>query len=309
MATTGVLRPGHVQLRVMDMEEAVKFYKDVLGLVETGRDGSGRVYFKAWDERDHSSVILQQSDRAGLDHVAFKVLDVATLNKLESDLRAYGVNTERIPAGELLETGERIRFEIPTGHFVDLYTYKKDVGNCMPYTNPVPWVPQTEHGMAPVRLDHLALAGPNVAEAKKLFADVLGFYVTEHVLLEDGINDLAVFMTCSTKVHDIAFVALGNEPGMLHHVAFLQDSWERVLRCADIYAMNGFAVDMGPTRHGVSRGTTVYGFDPSGNRIENFCGGYIPYPDYQPLKWTWDQAGSALLYHDRTLAKLSDSLT
>ena len=38
MAMTGVLRPGHAQIRVLDMEESVKFYTEVMGLVETGRD-------------------------------------------------------------------------------------------------------------------------------------------------------------------------------------------------------------------------------------------------------------------------------
>ena len=55
MAMTGVLRPGHAQVRVLDLNEAVRFYRDVLGLVETGRDAQGRVYFKCWDERDHNS--------------------------------------------------------------------------------------------------------------------------------------------------------------------------------------------------------------------------------------------------------------
>ena len=62
MATTGVMRPGHIQLRVLDLDESVEFYKNVLGLVETGRDAAGRVYFKAWDERDHNSVILRQAE-------------------------------------------------------------------------------------------------------------------------------------------------------------------------------------------------------------------------------------------------------
>ena len=39
MAMTGVLRPGHISLRVLDLEEGIKFYKDTLGLLETGRDG------------------------------------------------------------------------------------------------------------------------------------------------------------------------------------------------------------------------------------------------------------------------------
>ena len=49
MAMTGVLRPGHAQIRVLDMEESVDFYTNVMGLKETGRDKSGRVYFKTWD--------------------------------------------------------------------------------------------------------------------------------------------------------------------------------------------------------------------------------------------------------------------
>ena len=109
MALTGVLRPGHVQVRVLDMAEAKQFYGNVLGLVETGTDAQGRVYYKTWDERDHNSVIIRQADRAGLDFMGFKVLDVPTLNKFEADLKAYGLKTERVPAGDLLETGERVR--------------------------------------------------------------------------------------------------------------------------------------------------------------------------------------------------------
>ena len=43
----GVMRPGHVQIRVMDMAAAVRHYRDVVGLVETHRDASGRVLRRA----------------------------------------------------------------------------------------------------------------------------------------------------------------------------------------------------------------------------------------------------------------------
>jgi catechol 2,3-dioxygenase-like lactoylglutathione lyase family enzyme len=108
---TGVLRPGHAQLRVLDLEEAVHFYTEVIGLKETGRDAQGRVYFKAWDERDHNSLILREADSAGMDFFAFKVADKATLDKLDADLQAFGLKTERIPAGEMLETGERVEYQ------------------------------------------------------------------------------------------------------------------------------------------------------------------------------------------------------
>ncbi|CAG4885423.1 Metapyrocatechase [Georgfuchsia toluolica] len=301
MALTGVLRPGHAALRVLDLEESVNFYGNVLGLIETGRDKQGRVYFKAWDERDHNSIVLHQADRAGIDYFGFKVANKSTLEKLDSDLRAYGVKTERIPAGEMLETGERVRFEIPSGHLIELYAEKKDFGNGMPYVNPEAWaVALADKGIAPTRFDHCLLYGPDIEKVQKLFEEVLGFYLTEHVVLEDGQTDLAIFMATSNKAHDIAFVR-HPEPGKLHHVSFLLESWERVLRAADLMSMNRVSIDIGPTRHGITRGTTIYAFDPSGNRFETFNGGYQTYPDCKPLKWTIDEVGPAIFYHDRKL--------
>ncbi|HEY3433356.1 MAG TPA: catechol 2,3-dioxygenase [Rhodocyclaceae bacterium] len=300
MGMNGVLRPGHVQLRVLDLEEGVHHYGTVLGLQETGRDKQGRVYFKAWDERDHNSVVLRQSDRAGIDHFAFKVANPGTLEKLDSDLRAYGVNTERVPAGEMLETGERVRFEIPSGHLIELYAEKTDVGNGMPYVNPEAWTPEAERGVAPIRMDHCLLYGPDIEKVQRIFEDVLGFYLVEHVVLEDGKTDLAIWLSTSIKAHDIAFVR-HPEPGRLHHISFLLDSWEKVLRAADLLSMSRVPIDMGPTRHGITRGSTIYAFDPSGNRFETFCGGYQAYPDGHPITWTMDQVGPAIFYHDRKL--------
>ncbi|MHB1373648.1 MAG: catechol 2,3-dioxygenase [Thauera sp.] len=300
MAMTGVLRPGHIALRVLDLEEGINFYKNTLGLVETGRDGQGRVYFKAWDEREHNSVLIREAESAGVDFFAFKVADKATLDKLDADLQAFGLKTERIPAGEMLETGERVRFEVPSGHLIELYAEKTDIGNGQSYVNPDPWIPDAERGIAPSRMDHCLLYGPDIEKVQEIFEKVLGFYLVEHVVMEDGKTDLAIWLSCSTKAHDIAFVR-HPEPGKLHHVSFKLDSWEKVLRAADIMSMNRISIDIGPTRHGITRGTTIYAFDPSGNRFETFCGGYDTYPDYKTITWTWDEVGAGIFYHDRKL--------
>ena len=300
MAMTGVLRPGHISLRVLDLEEGINFYKNTLGLVETGRDSQGRVYFKAWDEREHNSVLIREAESAGVDFFAFKVADRATLDKLDADLQAFGLKTERIPAGEMLETGERVRFEVPSGHLIELYAEKTDIGNGQSYVNPDPWIPDAEHGIAPTRMDHCLLYGPDIEKVQEIFEKVLGFYLVEHVVMEDGKTDLAIWLSCSTKAHDIAFVR-HPEPGKLHHISFKLDSWEKVLRAADIMSMNRISIDIGPTRHGITRGTTIYAFDPSGNRFETFCGGYDTYPDYKTITWTWDEVGAGIFYHDRKL--------
>lgn len=290
MALTGVTRPGHLQLRVLDLDEALHFYKEVLGLVETARGSDGRVYLKTFEERDHHSIILRQADEAGMDFIGFKVLNEATLDQLEKSLNDYGVATTRLAAGEMLETGQRVRFEIPTGHQVELFATKKILGNPFGDYNPKPYLAGMDHGISPIRFDHALLYGPNVNAAMDLFNNVLGFHLTEYVTLPETDIKGAIWLACSNKAHDIAFVEHG-EPGKFHHVAFLMDSWERVLRAADIMSANDVPIDIGPTRHGITRGGTIYAWDPSGNRIETFQGGVAPYPDWGPVRWDWGGLG------------------
>jgi len=299
MAMTGVLRPGHAQLRVLDLEESVKFYTDTFGLVETGRDNQGRVYFKCHDERDHNSFIIREADSAGMDFYGFKVLDNETLDQLEKDLNDYGVPTERMPAGDLLETGERIRFTAPTGHIFELYAEKTEVGDSLGYLNPDVII-EGRKGISPLRLDHWQIHGSDLDGSRDLFINVLGFSLVERIVSEDGQTDLAVWITCSCKAHDIAFVR-DERDNTLHHSAFLLETWDHVLKAADLMAAKRVSIDIGPLRHGITRGTTIYAFDPSGNRFETFCGGYNFYPDMKPYTWTEDEMGAAIFYHTRAL--------
>jgi catechol 2,3-dioxygenase len=65
--------------------------------------------------------------------------------------------------------------------------------------------------------------------------------------------------------------------------------------------MTDTSIDIGPTRHGLTHGKTIYFFDPSGNRNEVFCGGDYTYPDHKPVTWQAEQLGKAIFYHDRVL--------
>lgn len=49
------------------------------------------------------------------------------------------------------------------------------------------------------------------------------------------------------------------------------------------YAVDDVSVDVGPTRHGITRGTTICFFDPSGNRNEVFSGGYQTFKDFPAI--------------------------
>lgn len=102
------------------------------------------------------------------------------------------------------------------------------------------------------------------------------------------------------KAHDIAFVN-HPEPGKFHHVAFELEDWKDVGNAADIITRYNISIDIGPTRHGITRGQTIYFFDPSGNRNEVFAGGYTYYPDLLTRAWDERDVGKAIFYYERQL--------
>ena len=295
----GVMRPGHVQLRVLDMSKALEHYVELLGLIEMDSDDQGRVYLKAWTEVDKFSVVLREADEPGMDFMGFKVVDEDALRQLERDLTAYGCAVEQLPAGELNSCGRRVRFQAPSGHHFELYADKEYTGKWgVNEVNPEAW-PRDLKGMAAVRFDHALMYGDELPATYDLFTKVLGFYLAEQVLDENGTR-VAQFLSLSTKAHDVAFIH-HPEKGRLHHVSFHLETWEDLLRAADLISMTDTSIDIGPTRHGLTHGKTIYFFDPSGNRNEVFCGGDYNYPDHKPVTWTTDQLGKAIFYHDRIL--------
>ncbi|MEK9816468.1 MAG: VOC family protein, partial [Limnobacter sp.] len=99
---------------------------------------------------------------------------------------------------------------------------------------------------------------------------------------------------------DVAFIRQPRK-GAFPRASVILDLWGEVLKAADIISKKKVSLDLGPTRHGITRGETIYFFDPSGNRNEVFAGGYIHYPDKPVITWTSDDLGRAIFYHDRKL--------
>ena len=292
----GVLRLSHVDITAPDLELAVAYYTEVLGLEVTERTDD-RVFLKCWDERDHHCLAIREAPRVGIDRFAFKVDGPGDLEHFEARAAGAGAAVERISAGEEVGQGESIRFELPSGHEMELVHQVEKVGGRLPLLNPPPIVPDLV-GIAPPRIDHILVHAEEVPEAARFFREVLDFRLTEQ-LLDGGGHQTIAFLERSAKPHDIAFVQGPN--GALHHFAFWLDDWDHVRRAADLLAYHGVSIDVGPTRHGLTRGNTIYFFDPMGTRNEVFSGGYRPDPDFPTITWTEDRAGRAVFYYEGVL--------
>lgn len=118
---------GHVSLFVRDLDAAVAFYRDLLGLRETGRGKGGRIAFLSAGVHHHDvSLEVARTDGAtppkgapGLYHIAFCVgRSRRDLEAARAECAARGL----APFGEQAE-GRTPCFCVhdPDGHEVELY--------------------------------------------------------------------------------------------------------------------------------------------------------------------------------------------
>lgn len=298
MAVRGVLRPGFVQFRIRDPERALVHYRDRVGLDFVCRGPDDRLYLKGYDEFDRHSVVLREAETPGLDAMGWRVDREETLIELEHRLKETGVEVSSVEPGEQPGVGRRIAFSSPTGHRFEFYADIEASERGPLVENPDLWR-EEPRGMRPIRFDHCLLYGPDIDGAAQIFREALDFNVTE-VCRDEGGDLLAIFLSCSNKPHDVAFIRHA-DPGKLHHVAFLVEDWTDIGRAADIMARYDIPIDIGPTRHGMTRGQTIYFFDPSGNRNEVYAGGYTYYPDHPVRTWSADQTGKGIFYYERAL--------
>jgi catechol 2,3-dioxygenase len=245
-------------------------------------------------------LIIRPGAEPGIEHVAFKTLDDDTLTEVATKLNHLGIKTQELAENALPRSGRRVEFTFPTGHTAHLYAEKEQCGNSIPLRNPgaIP-PPGTIRGMRASRLDHCLLGGGDIDGSAAILRDAFGWANSEKLIDHETEATIATFWTGSNKPHDIAFVRQP-EDNRFHHASFLLDSVNDVYHAADLMGYYDIPVDVGPTRHGITRGATIYFFDPSGNRNEVFTDGYLHYPDTPTLVWDTSRLGQATFAHDNT---------
>ena len=109
---------GHLEVLTPKPEETLRFFVDVLGMTESGRQGDS-VYLRAWDDYERYSLKLTGSNTSGLGHAAFRARSPQALQRRVGALQGsgYGVGWHE---GELGH-GPAYRFHDPDGHLIELY--------------------------------------------------------------------------------------------------------------------------------------------------------------------------------------------
>jgi catechol 2,3-dioxygenase len=300
---SAVIRLGYVHMRVTDLEEARNHYSNTLGM-EVVHEEPGKLYLKCWAEWDHHSLVLEEGG-VGMVKFGYKVEDAEALTDFEARIHKFGATTTRFSKGDGLAVGEGLRITMPSEHTMDLYYDMEYSGTDTGVINPEAW-PRSVRGVGTHWIDHALIAVEDPALVERFMGECLDFRIAERAIVSMEQPDLiGSWMTCGESPHDLAFV--GGPNGKVHHFAYHLDDWAAILRAGDIFSMDDVPIDVGPTRHGITRGQTIYFFDPAGNRNEVFAGlGYRVHKDFPTISWTADQLAKGIFYHAR---ELSDTFT
>jgi len=274
-----IVKAGHIELLVTDLQEAKRFYADTLGFVVTETDRS-HVYLRGLEDRHHHCLTLTESGAPGVGHFAFRVASEPGLKAIEGLVKAKGGFTRWVEAGDEKGQGKALMTEDPFGFPVEFYTKMADEE----------WMLQkfqNYRGARVMRLDHFNVMLPDAAAAYEWYVKGLGFGCTE-ITETEGLNPelWAAWLRRKHTCHDIALTT-GKGP-RVHHAGFTVADRASIMDAADLLAASGYlrSMERGPGRHGVSNAFFLYLRDPDGNRIELYTGDYISAdPDWVPIKW------------------------
>lgn len=104
-------RIEHARIGVENLETAVSFYRDALGLVEL--EQTDDVVYLGCGRDDNYDVALVEG-ATGIEHFAVRATDATVVDSYERRLERSDVSVERVDAGEPgQEAG--VRFSLPSG--------------------------------------------------------------------------------------------------------------------------------------------------------------------------------------------------
>jgi catechol 2,3-dioxygenase len=277
---------GHVELLTPKPDESLRFFVDVLGMSVTDRAGES-VYLRGWGDYERCTLKLTAAATGGVGHIAWRAVSPAALERRVRALADSGLGLGWRDGD--IGHGPAYRFTDPDGHAMEIYyeaeRYQAPPGERAALKNQPQRYPG--RGVGVRRLDHVNVLCQEVTPNRIFMEERLGFRLREQVVLDDG-TEAGAWISVTPLAHDIAYTLDATRArARLHHVAYWLDTREEVLRGADIFLEHGIFIETGPSKHALTHAFFLYAYEPGGNRIELFSGGYLIFaPDWQPVVWT-----------------------
>ncbi|MEU0797536.1 VOC family protein [Amycolatopsis sp. NPDC005961] len=252
----GISQVAHAELAVADLDEAIGFHTDVLGMRELGRaDGAVRLSVGI----DGGCDLVLTAGGTGVRRFALRVDDVADLDRYAKRLAEAGVATET-RTDEHPGVVQALRFQAPSGHAMELAVLSTGPQYVHPAKAP------HRGGIRALDFDHITVQAQDPKPLVDFLVELLDFQVSDIFAPAPGVIG-AAWCRASTLHHDIAIISTPEAGKSLHHYALGMESFDHLKVAADELGRHGVPIEVGPGRHGVGGNVYTY-FWAAGNRYE-----------------------------------------
>ena len=240
-----VRRLGHATITTPELDRAIEYYQEVIGLNVVARDKNSAILAT---KVGVECIGLEKGTAVDLSRISFQVPPGTDLNDCGKTLSAHGVRAER-RSGISPGVRDSITFKDNKGTDVDVYAeyeFAPDNGKL--------------NGIMPLKLGHVASVCLDIVPVMKFYREVLGFR------LSDIRGDFFCFLRCGPDHHTVNFVN-GKKSG-LAHIAFELKDWPEINRACDYLAKNKLLLVWGPGRHVIGHNIAAYHNNHDGVRVE-----------------------------------------
>ncbi|MEW5868155.1 MAG: catechol 2,3-dioxygenase [Chloroflexota bacterium] len=281
---------AHVELLTPKLEESVRFFVDILGMIESDRKGDS-VYLRGWDDYEHHTLQLTASPKPGMGHYAFRAASPQALQRRVDAIRKTG--SGRGWKENNVGHGPAYLFTDPDQHMLEIY-YETEWYQAPEELRPALKNQASRYpdrGIGLRRLDHVNLLAADVRANRLFMQEALGCRLTEQIIFDDG-SEKGAWLTVTNKTYDVAISEdWTGSNGRLHHITYAVDCREEILRAADIFLEHGVFMETGPHKHAIQQTFFLYVYEPGGNRFEiaNAGARLMLAPDWKPIVWSEEE--------------------
>lgn len=268
-------------------QASVDFFTKILGMYIVSEDEKTS-YLRGYEDPYAYSLAITDAAEPGPGVFSFRAHSAEALERRAHALEKAGVGDGWIESA--FGHGRAYGYHTPDGHKMKLlwdveYAQASADQKTALLNRPTK---RPSQGVPVRRIDHVNLYCSNVTRNRDALIELLGFRLSENLMLDNG-AEAAAWLRTSSLVHDVAFSLDPTESrGRLHHVAFWYGIPQHLMDVAELCQENGIFVEAGPGKHGISQALFLYVIEPGGNRIELFGdSGYLIFdPTWKPVTWS-----------------------
>jgi len=242
-----VRRLGHATLTTPDLDRAIAYYVEIIGLTLIARDKRRAILAS---RQGLEAIALEPGPPNALARLSFQVAPGLELSAIARVLDQEGIKSER---RSVISPGiaDAIVFSDPKGTEIEIFSEYAFAAE-----------DRTPAAIAPLKLGHVAYRVTDVQGIVKFYTEVLGFRVS------DWRDDTFAFLRCGPDHHSVNFVV--DDVPQLHHIAFEVKDWAEIQRACEWLAKNDIRLVWGPGRHIIGHNVAIYHRNSDKMRVEFF---------------------------------------